>query len=198
QKCSACSRAILDAAIYDDVMAEVVAATKKLKVGPAKDPNSQVGPVITESAMNSILGYMEIGKKEGKLLCGGGRADGPGYFLQPTIFGDVPAGARIEQEEIFGPVLSVTKADNYDHAIQIANGTIYGLTGAVFSRSQARLEQARRDFHVGNLYFNRKCTGALVCAQPFGGFNMSGTDSKAGGGDYLLLFLQAKTVCQKL
>jgi 1-pyrroline-5-carboxylate dehydrogenase len=197
QKCSACSRAILDAKVYDAVMEDVVAATRQIRVGPAKDPDSQMGPVITESAMNSILKYMEIGRSEGRLLCGGGRAEGPGYFLQPTVFGDIAPGARLEQEEIFGPVLAATRARDYDHALEIANDTLYGLTGAVYARSQARLEQARREFHVGNLYFNRKCTGALVCAQPFGGFNMSGTDSKAGGSDYLLLFLQAKTVCQK-
>lgn len=197
QKCSACSRAILDTKVYDAVLEDVVAATRKIRVGPAKDPDSQMGPVITESAMNSILKYMDIGRAEGKMLCGGGRADGPGYFLQPTVFGDIAPGARLEQEEIFGPVLAATRARDFDHAIEIANDTMYGLTGAVYARSQARLEQARRDFHVGNLYLNRKCTGALVCAQPFGGFNMSGTDSKAGGSDYLLLFLQAKTVCQK-
>ncbi len=197
QKCSACSRAILDGKVYDEVLADVVAGTKALRVGPAKDPESQVGPVITESAMNGILKYMDVGRSEGKLLCGGGRAEGSGYFLQPTVFGDIAPGARLEQEEIFGPVLAVTRARDYDHAIEIANDTIYGLTGAVYARSQARLEQARRDFHVGNLYLNRKCTGALVCAQPFGGFNLSGTDSKAGGADYLQLFLQAKTVCQK-
>ena len=170
---------------------------EQIRVGPAKDPDSQMGPVITEAAMNGILKYMEIGRSEGKLLCGGGRAEGPGHFLQPTVFGDIAPGARLEQEEVFGPVLAVTRARDYDHAIEIANDTMYGLTGAVYARSQARLEQARREFHAGNLYLNRKCTGALVCAQPFGGFNMSGTDSKAGGSDYLLLFLQAKTVCQK-
>jgi len=197
QKCSACSRAILDDKVYDAVMERVVAGARALRVGPARDPESQMGPIVTETAMNGILKYMEIGRSEGRLLCGGGRAEGPGYFLQPTVFGDIAPGARLEQEEIFGPVLAATRARDYDHALAIANDTVYGLTGAVYSRSQARLAQARRDFHVGNLYFNRKCTGALVCAQPFGGFNLSGTDSKAGGADYLLLFLQAKTVCQK-
>jgi 1-pyrroline-5-carboxylate dehydrogenase len=197
QKCSACSRAILDEKVYDELVADVVARTGKIRVGPAKHPDTQMGPVITELAMNSILKYMDIGKGEGRLLCGGGRAEGPGYFLEPTIFGDVPAGARIEQEEIFGPVLACTRARDYDHALEIANGTLFGLTGAVYSRSQARLEKARDEFFVGNLYLNRKCTGAMVAAHPFGGFNMSGTDSKAGGRDYLLLFLQAKSVNQK-
>ncbi len=198
QKCSACSRLIVMDAVYDDLVARVVEGTKKLTVGPAKDVANAMGPVITESAMKGILAYMEIGKTEGTLLCGGGRAAEPGYFLQPTIFGDVPAGARIEQEEIFGPVLSVTKVGSFDEALKVANGTIYGLTGALYSRSRERLERARREFHVGNLYLNRKCTGAMVGAHPFGGFNMSGTDSKAGGRDYLTLFLQGKSVAERL
>ena len=198
QKCSACSRAIVVDSAYDQVVDEVVRLTRALRLGPARDPATNVGPVITESAMKTILEYVEVGRGEGRLLCGGSRAEGAGWFIQPTVFGDVAPGARIEQEEIFGPVLACTRARDFDHALEIANDTDYGLTGAVFSRSRDRLERARADFHVGNLYLNRKCTGALVGAHPFGGFNMSGTDSKAGGRDYLLLFLQAKSVAEKL
>lgn len=198
QKCSACSRAIILASVYDRVVEDVVARTREIRVGPVKDPTNTFGPVITESAMNSILRYIEIGKGEGTLLCGGKRIDRPGYFIEPTIIGDVAPGARIEQEEIFGPVLACIRANDFDHALEIANDTEYGLTGAVYSKNRAHLEQARREFFVGNLYFNRKCTGALVGVHPFGGFNMSGTDSKAGGRDYLLLFLQAKSVSEAL
>ena len=134
------------------------------------------------------------------MLLGGNAIDTPekGYFIEPTIFGDADPNARISQEEIFGPVLTIIRARDFDHALEIANGTEYGLTGAVYSRNRANLERARREFHVGNLYFNRKCTGALVGVHPFGGFNMSGTDSKAGGPDYLLLFTQAKSIGDRL
>ncbi len=198
QKCSACSRLIVMDAVADDLVARVVEHAGRITVGPAKDLANVMGPVITESAMKGILEYVEIGKGEGKLVLGGGRALEPGYFLQPTIFDHVKAGARIEQEEIFGPVLSITRVKDFDEALAVANGTIYGLTGALYSRSRVRLERARREFHVGNLYLNRKCTGAMVGAHPFGGFNMSGTDSKAGGRDYLALFLQAKSVAERL
>jgi 1-pyrroline-5-carboxylate dehydrogenase len=145
------------------------------------------------------LEYIEIGKGEGKLLTGGKKVAGlNGYYIEPTIFDDVQPTARIAQEEIFGPVLAVIKAKNYDHALEIANGTKFGLTGAVFSKSEERLERARNEFFVGNLYLNRKCTGALVDVHPFGGFNMSGTDSKAGSRDYLLLFMQGKSVTKKI
>ena len=135
---------------------------------------------------------VEAAKKEGKLVVGGGRAPGEGYFVQPTIIADVDPKSRVAQEEIFGPVLAVIKAKNFDHALEIANGTEFGLTGAVYSKNKAKLEKAEESFHVGNLYLNRKCTGAMVGAHPFGGFNMSGTDSKTGGKDYLHHFLQAK------
>ena len=157
-----------------------------------------MGPVINEGAMNSILNYIEIGKKEGRVVTGGARVAGDGYFIQPTVIADVSPTARIAQEEIFGPVLAVIKARNFDDALGIANNTEFGLTGAVYSTSREKLERARQEFHVGNLYFNRKCTGAMVGAHPFGGFNMSGTDSKAGGPDYLLLFTQAKSVAEKI
>jgi 1-pyrroline-5-carboxylate dehydrogenase len=180
------------------VLAKVVEKTKALRIGAASSPDSNIGPVIDESSYKKILSYIEIGKTEGKLECGGSTAGKQGYFIEPTVFSGVAPEARISQEEIFGPVLAVISADDFDHALAIANGTEYGLTGAVYSKNRAKLEQARREFHVGNLYFNRKCTGALVGVHPFGGFNLSGTDSKAGGADYLLLFLQAKSICEKL
>jgi 1-pyrroline-5-carboxylate dehydrogenase len=198
QKCSACSRAIVSQKIYDNFVQKLVERTKKISVGPSEDPNNFMGPVVSKSAMNTILGYIDVGKKEGKLLTGGGRAAGDGYFVQPTIIADVDPKARISQEEIFGPVLAVIKARDFDHALEIANNTEFGLTGGVYSRNPAKLDKARENFHVGNLYFNRKCTGAMVGAHPFGGFNMSGTDSKTGGKDYLLLFLQGKTVAEKV
>ena len=159
-----------------------------------------MGPVVSEKQMKKILSYIEIGKKEGRLIAGGGPVGemAEGYYIQPTVFADISPTARIAQEEIFGPVLAVIQARNYDEALDIANNTEFGLTGAVYSTSREKLERARHEFYVGNLYFNRKCTGAMVGAHPFGGFNMSGTDSKAGGPDYLLLFSQAKSVAEKL
>lgn len=198
QKCSACSRAIVVKDVYDEVVAKVAAKAKALKVGPASDPTISLGPVVDAGALQKILDYIAIGKKEGRLVAGGEPGDSAGYFVQPTVFADVPARARIAQEEIFGPVLAITKAEDFAEAIAIANDTEYGLTGAVYSANREKLAKARREFHVGNLYLNRKCTGAMVGVHPFGGFNMSGTDSKAGGADYLLLFLQAKAVSEKL
>jgi 1-pyrroline-5-carboxylate dehydrogenase len=198
QKCSACSRAIVSQKIYDNFVQRLVERTKKINVGPSEDPNNYMGPVVSKTAMTTILGYIDVGKKEGKLVHGGDRAPGDGYFVQPTIIADVDPKARISQEEIFGPVLAVIKAKDFDHALEIANNTEFGLTGAVYSRNKKKLEKAQDVFHVGNLYLNRKCTGAMVGAHPFGGFNMSGTDSKTGGKDYLLLFLQAKTVAEKV
>lgn len=197
QKCSACSRAIVHEDVYDTVLQKVIDRSKKLVIGSPLHTEVQVGPVIDDKAYRKILDYIEIGKSEGKLVLGGFPGDPEGYFIQPTIFADVASIARISQEEIFGPVVAFTKAASFDEAIQFANNTDYGLTGAVISNNRAHLEQARRDFHVGNLYLNRKCTGALVGTHPFGGFNMSGTDSKAGGRDYLLLFTQAKTVSER-
>lgn len=156
-----------------------------------------MGPVISKGAYDTILRYIEIGKEEGRIVLGGGVGAREGYYIEPTIIADVKRDARIAQEEIFGPVLAFIKAKDFEDALNIANNTIYGLTGAVYAKDRAKLEKARKVFHVGNLYFNRKCTGALVSVQPFGGFNMSGTDSKAGGRDYLLLFTQAKLVCEK-
>ncbi len=197
QKCSACSRLIVVEDVYDKFLEMVVECARKIEIGPA-DKNYFMGPVINGAAEAKILEYIEIGKNEGKLLCGGEKAEGNGFYIKPTIFADVSPTARIAQEEIFGPVLSVIKARDFDHAIEIANGTQYGLTGSVYTLNRKKIEKAKRLFHVGNLYINRKCTGALVDVHPFGGFNMSGTDSKAGGRDYLLLFLQGKSVSERL
>jgi 1-pyrroline-5-carboxylate dehydrogenase len=198
QKCSACSRAIVDAAVYDEFLKKVQAKVAAITVGPSEDPANYMGPVISEGARKTILNYIETGKREGRLISGGEQADGDGYFIQPTVIADVDVKARIFQEEIFGPVLAVTKARDFDHALELANGTEYGLTGAVYSNNPEKIRKAREEFFVGNLYINRKCTGAMVGAHPFGGFNMSGTDSKAGGPDYLLQFLQPKSIGEKL
>jgi 1-pyrroline-5-carboxylate dehydrogenase len=197
QKCSACSRAIIHQDIYDEVVSHVVELTNKITVGEAHLEGIGTGPVIDESAYNSILNYIEIGKGEGKVVAGGGKAPGNGYFIQPTVIADVDRNARIMQEEIFGPVVAICKANDFDDALAIANNTEFGLTGGVYSNDRFNLKKAREKFHVGNLYFNRKITGALVGVQPFGGFNMSGTDSKAGGYDYLLQFTQAKCVVER-
>jgi len=200
QKCSACSRAILLDDVYDAVLADVAARTEQLRLGPPRDYENTHGPVIDEDAYNKILGYIDIGKGEGRLAAGGVAGGSPsgGYFIQPTIFADVAPSARIAQEEIFGPVLTVLRARDYDEALRIANDTPYGLTGAVYARDRSKLERARREFHVGNLYINRKCTGAIVGTHPFGGFNLSGTDSKTGSPDYVKLFMQAKVVTEAL
>ena len=198
QKCSACSRLIAHKDIYDDLLERVVAGARKLTIGDTTTKeNFFMGAVIDKSACGSIQKYIEIGRGEGRCVLDGGKVPDKGYFVPPTIIADVAPNARLAQEEIFGPVLAVIKAKDFDEGLQIANGTEYGLTGALFSKDRLRLERARHEFHVGNLYLNRKCTGALVDVQPFGGFNMSGTDSKAGGRDYLQLFLQAKTTCER-
>ena len=199
QKCSACSRAIIDERIYDKFLEKLKARVEKITIGdPTENPN--MGAVINQGSMKSILEYIEIGKKDGRLITGGGPAKnaGEGYFLQPTVIADIPPKSRLEQEEVFGPVLAVIKAKNYDHALEIANDTEFGLTGAVYTQSREKIERAIQEFHVGNLYINRKCTGATVGAHPFGGFNMSGTDSKSGGPDYLYLFTQGKSVGEKI
>lgn len=198
QKCSACSRAIVDAKVYDEFVAKLKIEVDKIVIGDPKD-NVRMGPVVSPRAEKTILDYIEIGKKEGKLICGGSKVKGlDGYYIQPTVIVNVKPTARIMQEEIFGPVLAVCKAKNFDDALAIANNTIYGLTGAVYTKNASKLARARNEFHCGNLYLNRKCTGAMVGGHPFGGFNMSGTDSKAGGHDYLLLFLQAKSIATKV
>lgn len=198
QKCSACSRVIVDQAVYDEFLGKLKEKAEQLSVGPAEDPANYMGPVINARAKESILRYIEIGKQEGRLVAGGDAAQGDGYFVKPTIISDVDRKARIFQEEIFGPVLAVTKARDFDDAIELANDSEYGLTGAVFTTNPAKIEEAKRRFFAGNLYINRKCTGAMVGAHPFGGFHMSGTDSKAGGPDYLLQFVQAKAIAEKV
>ncbi len=199
QKCSACSRAIIDERIYDKFLEKLKARVEKISIGdPVDNPN--MGAVINEGSMKTILGYIEAGKKDGRLITGGepAREAGEGYFIKPTVIADIQPKSKLEQEEIFGPVLAVIKARNFDHAMEIANDTEFGLTGAVYTKSRDKIERACRDFHVGNLYINRKCTGAMVGGHPFGGFNMSGTDSKSGGPDYLYLFTQAKSVGEKI
>ena len=198
QKCSACSRAIVDSAVYDDFLAKLKSKVETLTMGPPDQVENYLGPVISARARDTILNYIETGKNEGRLISGGGAAPGEGYFVQPTVIADIDSKARIFQEEIFGPVLAVTKARDFDHALELANDSDYGLTGAVYTNDKAKAEKARRGFFVGNLYINRKCTGAMVGAHPFGGFNMSGTDSKAGGPDYLLQFVQAKSIAEKI
>jgi len=198
QKCSACSRAIVDDPIYDEFVEKLEAKVAALKVGAPEDRSTFMGPVISASARKTILDYIEVGRGEGRLITGGEVLPGDGYFVKPTVFAGVESKARIFQEEIFGPVLAVSRARDFNHALELANDTEYGLTGAVYSRNPETIHRARQEFFVGNLYINRKCTGAMVGAHPFGGFNMSGTDSKAGGPDYLLQFLQAKSIAEKL
>lgn len=197
QKCSACSRLVIVEKIYDKVINMLLEKVNDIKVGPPVE-NYFMGPVINKSAEEKILNYIEYGKRENKLLFGGEKANGNGYFIKPTIFIDVKPDDKLAQEEIFGPVLSVIKAKDYDEAIKIANNTEYGLTGSVFTLNRQKIIKAKKEFHCGNLYINRKCTGAMVGVHPFGGFNMSGTDSKAGGPDYLLLFLQGKAISESL
>jgi 1-pyrroline-5-carboxylate dehydrogenase len=198
QKCSACSRAIVDAKIYDEFLEKLERSVAGIRVGPSENTDNYMGPVINEGAKRTILGYIEAGRKEGRLVAGGGAGEGDGYFIQPTVIADVGPDARVFREEIFGPVLAVTKARDFEHALELANDTEYGLTGAVYTNDREKIRKARERFFVGNLYFNRKCTGAMVGAHPFGGFNMSGTDSKAGGPDYLLQFVQGKAIAEKI
>ncbi len=199
QKCSACSRAIVAADIYDVFCDRLQERVAKIKTGDPAE-NVYTGPVISQKSYRKTLDYIEIGKKEGTVLNGGHAIETPegGYYIAPTVIADVAPNARIALEEIFGPVLAVIKSQSFDDALAIANNTEYGLTGAIYTSSREKLDRAREEFNVGNLYFNRKCTGAMVGAHPFGGFNMSGTDSKAGGPDYLLLFTQAKSVAEKI
>jgi 1-pyrroline-5-carboxylate dehydrogenase len=196
QKCSAGSRAVVHQDVYDIVLEKAVALTKQLSLGETTTPNMYMGPVVDQGAFHKIMNYIEVGKEEGRLMTGGEGDDSKGFFIQPTIFADLDPNARIMQEEIFGPVVAFSKARDFDHALEIANNTEYGLTGAVITNNRSHIEKAKQDFHVGNLYFNRNCTGAIVGYHPFGGFKMSGTDSKAGGPDYLALHMQAKTVSE--
>jgi 1-pyrroline-5-carboxylate dehydrogenase len=199
QKCSACSRAIVSAAVYDIFCDRLRERVARLKQGDPAE-NFYAGPVVNQAAYDQILEYIAIGRGEGRLLAGGNAVEnaGGGFYIAPTVIADVAPEARISCEEIFGPVLAILKSQHFDEALAIANNTEYGLTGAIYTKSREKLDRAREEFHVGNLYFNRKCTGAMVGAHPFGGFNMSGTDSKAGGPDYLLLFTQAKSIAEKI
>lgn len=196
QKCSAMSRLIVVQEVYDDLLERFSARVAALNLGRAED-NAHVAAVINEKSVEKIEHYLEMGKAEAKLVQGGKRSEGNGYFIEPTVFADVPQGSSVACEEIFGPVVSVMKAKDFKHALEIANATVYGLTGGLISKSRERLETARREFMVGNLYLNRKITGALVGVQPFGGFYMSGSNAKAGGPDYLRLFMEMKTVSER-
>jgi 1-pyrroline-5-carboxylate dehydrogenase len=196
QKCSAMSRLIVVEEVYDELLQKFKERVEALEVGPAES-NVPVGAVINQKAEDKILHYIEKGKEEARLVSGGEKAGGEGYFIKPTIFADVPEDATIANEEIFGPVVAVMKAKDFDDALRIANATVFGLTGGVISKDRARLERARERFAVGNLYLNRKITGALVGIQPFGGYKLSGSNAKAGGPDYLRLFMEMKTVTEK-
>src|SRR5215211_5993783 len=190
QKCSAASRAILHQNIYDEVLQKVVEMTRALNVGVPNNPEVFMGPVQNEPQFEKVANYIEVGDEEAERVLGENPGDGgQGYFVKPTIYSEVDSEARIAREEIFGPVLSVLKARDFDEALKIANDTPYGLTGGVYSRNRDHLEQARTEFKAGNVYFNRGITGALVGVQPFGGYGLSGTDSKAGGSDYLPLHM---------
>lgn len=196
QKCSAASRAILHTDVYDEVVSLVIEKAKQLKMGAPED-NAAIGPVIDAVAYKRIQNYIEIGKSEAELVLGGGTGPSEGYFIEPTIFIGAKRENRIMREEIFGPVLAIHRASSFEEAVEAFNDTEYGLTGALFSNNREHLDFGAHHMHCGNLYFNRKCTGALVGVQPFGGFNMSGTDSKAGGPDYLLQFMQSKVVTER-
>jgi len=198
QKCSAASRLIVVGEVYNALVDRLVAAAGQLQVGPAEE-NCQVAAVISETQYRTILAEIEAGRSQARLVLGGQALDlDGGYYLEPTIFVDVPSEARLAQQEIFGPVLAVLRARDWAEAVRIFNGTVYGLTGGLFRRSRERIEQAKRELYVGNLYINRKITGARVGVQPFGGFLMSGTNAKAGGPDYLRLFMEMKTVSERL
>jgi 1-pyrroline-5-carboxylate dehydrogenase len=199
QKCSACSRAIVSEKLYDAFVEKLKVRVEKISVGEVDEYGYYMGPVVSAGAKKKILEYIESGRREGRVVTGGGPVPGKdGHFIQPTVIADVAPNAKIAQEEIFGPVLAVIRVKSFDEALAVANGTEYGLTGAVYTKNPEKIERAKREFFVGNLYINRKCTGAMVGCHPFGGFNMSGTDSKAGGRDYLLLFLQAKSIAEKI
>jgi len=198
QKCSACSRVIAVAEVYDAVVQAVAERTERLRVGDPRDPAIQVGPVADARQYAKVRSYVEIGRNEARLVAGGSFDDQVGFYVYPTVFADVSPSSRLATEEIFGPVLAILKARDFDHALEIANSTEFGLTGGVYARDPFKLARARREFQVGNLYLNRKITGALVGVEPFGGFKMSGTDAKAGGHDHILQFMQAKSISERL
>lgn len=195
QKCSALSRLLVNEKIYDEFLNKYIEKAKNIKIGPTKLYENYLGPVINETSYNKILNYIEIGKKDGKILAGGEPDENKeGYFIKPTVIELNDINSRVWKEEIFGPVVGVLKYKNFEDAIKLFNDTEYGLTGAIYTKDREKINIAKKELHCGNFYINRKCTGAMVGVHPFGGFNMSGTDSKAGGPDYLLLFLQAKAI----
>jgi 1-pyrroline-5-carboxylate dehydrogenase len=199
QKCSACSRLIVDEKVHDELIEKIIAHTEKLKIGEAIDGETNMTAVINDKSFAKATSMIKKGIEEGgEVVTGGKGDDAKGFYVEPTIIKNVKPGDTIEQNEIFAPVLAVIKVNGFDEALRVANGTEYGLTGSVYSASEEILERSRKEFHVGNLYLNRKCTGALVGVHPFGGFNMSGTDSKAGGREYLLQFMQGKSIAQKI
>ena len=195
QKCSACSRAIVLDHCYDEFKERLVEAARSMIIGPPDEASTFVGPVIDKAARKKIEQYIELGKEEGELLIQR-EVPAKGQYVGPAIFGDVDGDARIAQEEIFGPVLALIRASDFEEALEIANGTNYALTGGLYSRSPDNIDRAYSDFEVGNLYINQKCTGALVYRQPFGGFKMSGVGSKAGGPDYLLQFMEPRAISE--
>jgi RHH-type proline utilization regulon transcriptional repressor/proline dehydrogenase/delta 1-pyrroline-5-carboxylate dehydrogenase len=195
QKCSACSRAIVVEAVYDAFTERLVEAVHSLRMGPAGDPGTQVGPLIDARAQARVLEYVEVGRREGRVLVDRSR-EGKGCAVGPVVFGDIMPAHRLAQEEIFGPVLSVMRAQSIDEAIALANNTVYALTGGIYSRSPRVLDMARKTFDVGNLYLNRPITGALVGRQPFGGHRLSGVGTKAGGEDYLKQFMVPRVVSE--
>ena len=199
QKCSACSRAVVLSDVYDAFVEEIAACAKDLQAhqGSGRE-DLPMGPVINKSAFDRISRYIEIARNEGTIVCGGGFDDSKGFYIEPTVVRDVAKNAVIAKEEIFGPVLAVIRAESFDEALEIANNTEYGLTGSVYTEDRAHIQKAKEEFHVGNLYFNRKSTGAVVLQHPFGGFNMSGTDAKTGTRDYLTNFLNLKSICEDL
>lgn len=199
QKCSACSRAIVMSDVYDELVDAVVECAKELKENQGSGrSNAPMGPVINQNAYNSITSYIEVARAEGNIVYGGTYSDEEGYYIAPTVVRDIKRDARIANEEIFGPVLAVIKVESFDEALDIANQTEYGLTGSVYSEDRENIMKAKIGFHVGNLYFNRKSTAAVVLQHPFGGFNMSGTDAKTGTSDYLTNFLNLKSISEDL
>ncbi|HMK36213.1 MAG TPA: L-glutamate gamma-semialdehyde dehydrogenase [Desulfomonilaceae bacterium] len=196
QKCSACSRAIVVGEAFQEFCSRLKDAMESINIGSPLDPKNIMGPVVDEAALEKIRHYVEIGAREGKLFLDRKASVGPGYFMGPAIITDVALTSILAQEEIFGPVVTVMRAGDLTEALSIANSTVYALTGGIFSRSPANIRRAQTEFHVGNLYVNRKITGALVGRQPFGGFRMSGVGSKAGGPDYLLQFVNIKSISE--
>lgn len=201
QKCSCTSRVIALPDVYDEVIERLAARTERVDVGPAKE-NRFMGPVINKEGFDKITGYMQLGSEEGRVIVPGGPLMGgiydAGYYVKPAVFADVSPDARIAQDEIFGPVIAVMKARDFDEAIAVANNTVYGLTGSVFTRDPVNMAKAAAEFHVGNLYINRRSTGAWIGAHPFGGYNMSGTAVKLGGPEYLAAFMQHKLVTRRV